>query len=47
MLIVLASITLLAETIYVYRLCPHSNPAAVESVVPQRGILKPMSHPST
>jgi hypothetical protein len=42
-LILLASLVLLAETIYVYRLCPHSNPAVVESVVPQRGILKPMS----
>jgi hypothetical protein len=42
-LVLLAGVVLLAETIYVYRLCPHSNPAAVESVVPQRGILKPMS----
>jgi hypothetical protein len=45
-LILFASLMLLAETIYVYRLCPHSNPAVVESVVPQRGILKPMSQRS-
>jgi hypothetical protein len=42
-LVMLAGIVLLAETIYVYRLCPRSNPAVVESVVPHRGIMKPMS----
>ena len=42
-LILLGGLLLLAETMYVYRLCPRSNPTAVASVVPQRGILKPMS----
>jgi hypothetical protein len=46
-LILLGGLLLLAETIYVYRLCPRSNPAVVESVVPQRGIMKPMSDAST
>jgi hypothetical protein len=31
----------------VYRLCPRSNPAVVESVVPQRGIMKPMGESAT
>jgi len=46
-LVLLAGILLLAETIYVYRLCPRSNPAVVESVVPQRGIMKPMGESAT
>jgi hypothetical protein len=43
LLVVLGGLLLLAETIYVYRLCPQRNPTVVASVVPQRGILKPMS----
>jgi hypothetical protein len=44
-LVLLGGVLLLAETIYVYRLCPHKNPTVVQSVVPQRGILKPMNEP--
>jgi hypothetical protein len=42
-LILLGGVLLLAETVYVYRLCPRKNPAVVSSVVPERGILVPLS----
>jgi hypothetical protein len=34
---------LLAETVYVHRLCPRRDPPAAESVVPRRGLLRPLS----
>jgi hypothetical protein len=46
LLIVLGGLVLIAETVYVNRLCPRSNPVVVESVVPQRGILKPVTEKS-
>jgi hypothetical protein len=39
-LIVMASVLLIAETIYVHRLCPRANPKAAAAVV---GIMKPVS----
>lgn len=42
-LLFLAGLLLLAETIYVHRLCPRSDPAVVESIVPQRGVLQPLN----
>jgi hypothetical protein len=42
-LIFLGCLLLLAETVYVHRLCPRLNPAVAESVVPQRGLLRPLS----
>jgi hypothetical protein len=41
-LIFLAGLLLLAETIYVHRLCPRSDPAVVEPIVPKRGVLQPL-----
>jgi hypothetical protein len=41
-LIFLGCLLLLAETVYVHRLCPRLNPALAESVVPQRGLLRPL-----
>lgn len=41
-LIFLAGLLLMAETIYVHRLCPRSDPAVVESIVPKRGVLQPL-----
>jgi hypothetical protein len=46
-LVLLACLLLLAETIYVYRLCPRLNPTATESVVPRRGLLRPLSEKVT
>jgi hypothetical protein len=42
-LALIAGVLLLVETIYVAVLCPRANPAVVGSVVPRRGILKPLS----
>jgi hypothetical protein len=42
-LILLGGLLLLAETIYVYRLCPRGNPTVVSSVVPDRGIVRPVT----
>ena len=41
-LVFLAGLLLLAETIYVHRLCPRSDPAVVEPIVPKRGVLQPL-----
>jgi hypothetical protein len=41
-LLFLGGLLLLGETYVVHRLCPKVNPAVVDSVVPQRGILRPM-----
>jgi hypothetical protein len=41
-LIVLAGVLLLAETYFVYRLCPRPNPTAADAVVHKRGLLRPM-----
>ena len=41
-LIFLAGLLLLAETIYVHRLCPRSDPAALESIVPKHTVLQPL-----
>jgi hypothetical protein len=46
MLVVLAGLLLIAETIYVHRLCPRANPKAVDAVVPQRGVLRPVGEKS-
>ena len=43
MLVFFAGLLLVAETIYVHRLCPRGNPKAAESVVPQRGMMKPVA----
>ncbi|HZZ77951.1 MAG TPA: BatA and WFA domain-containing protein [Gemmataceae bacterium] len=40
--VLLAGMLLVAETIYVHRLCPRANPKTVEAVVPNRGVLKPV-----
>jgi hypothetical protein len=40
--VLIAGILLVAETIYVHRLCPRANPKAVKAVVPKRGVLKPV-----
>ena len=45
-LIFLAGLLLLAETIYVYRLCPRTDPAVVEAIVPQRTVLRPLQKDS-
>ena len=44
-LLFLAGLLLLAETIYVHRLCPRRNPEALESVLSRRGLLKPLDQP--
>ncbi len=44
-LIFLGGVLLLAETIYVYRLCPRRDPSVVESIVPQRGVLQALQKP--
>jgi hypothetical protein len=41
----LASLLLVVETVYVARLCPRCNPAVIGSMVPRRGILKPLENP--
>ncbi len=41
-LVLLAGLLLLAETIYVYRLCPRVNPKVANAVVHERGLLKPL-----
>jgi hypothetical protein len=41
-LIVLAGLLLLAETVYVHRLCPRADPKTADAVVPQRGVLRPV-----
>jgi len=41
-LVFLGGLLLLGETIYVYRLCPRVNDVVAESVVPQRGLLRPV-----
>jgi hypothetical protein len=41
-LVMVAGLLLIAETIYVHRLCPRANPKAVDAVVPQRGVLRPV-----
>jgi hypothetical protein len=46
-LVLVACLLLLAETIYVHRLCPRLNPAVTESVVPRRGLLRPLSEKAT
>jgi hypothetical protein len=43
LLLVLAGLALLVETYVVHRLCPKVNPEVVDSVVPQRGMLRPVS----
>jgi hypothetical protein len=43
LLLVLAGLVLLVETYVVHRLCPKVNPEVVDSVVPQRGLLRPVS----
>jgi hypothetical protein len=45
-LVFLAGLLLIAETFYVYRLCPRVNPKVAESVVRQGGILKPLAEKS-
>lgn len=45
-LVLLAGLLLIAETIYVHRLCPRANPKTAEAVVPQRGMMKPMAESS-
>jgi hypothetical protein len=42
-LLLLAGLLLLVETYVVHRLCPKVNPEVVDSVVPQRGMLRPVS----
>jgi hypothetical protein len=42
-----ACLLLVAETVYVHRLCPRLNPAVAASVVPQRGLLNPLSEKAT
>lgn len=46
-LVLVAGLLLLAETIYVYRLCPRVNPKVAESVVPQGSIMKPLGEKAT
>ena len=40
-LVLLGSLLLLAETVYVYRLCPRSQPVVVDSVVAGGSVMKP------
>ncbi len=40
LLVILAAMFLIAEAIYVHRLCPRANPKAADGVVPQRGVLR-------
>lgn len=40
LLVVFAALFLIAEAIYVHRLCPRANPKAADGVVPQRGVLR-------
>jgi hypothetical protein len=42
MLIFLGGLLLVVETVVVHNLCPRVNPQVVDSVVPQRGILRPV-----
>ena len=41
-LVLLASLLLIAETIYVHLLCPRANPKTADAVVPQRGVMRPV-----
>ena len=41
-LVALAALLLLAESVYVHRLCPRANPKAADAVVPQRGVMRPV-----
>jgi hypothetical protein len=41
-LVVLAGVLLLVETLYVTWLCPRRNPTVAQGVVPRHGILKPL-----
>jgi hypothetical protein len=43
LLVLVAGVLLVAETIYVHRLCPRANPKTVKAVVPKRGVLKPVA----
>jgi hypothetical protein len=43
LLVLAGCLLLLVETVYVYRLCPRLNPSAAASVVPQRGLLRPLT----
>jgi hypothetical protein len=40
MLVLVAGVLLVAETVYVHVLCPRANPKAADSVVPKRGMMK-------
>lgn len=42
-LVLLAGLLLLAETIYVAVLCPRAAPTVVDSLVPHRGLLRPLN----
>jgi hypothetical protein len=42
-LIALAGLLLLAETVYVHRLCPRANPKPADAVVPRRGVMRPIN----
>src|SRR5207245_1949798 len=39
-LVLIAGLLLIAETIYVHRLCPRTNPKAADAVVPVHGLMK-------
>jgi Aerotolerance regulator N-terminal/von Willebrand factor type A domain len=41
-LIVLAGLLLIAETIYVHRLCPRADPKAAAGIVARRGVIEPV-----
>jgi Aerotolerance regulator N-terminal/von Willebrand factor type A domain len=40
--VILAGVLLVAETVYVHRLCPRANPKSVDAVVPNHGVLRPV-----
>ena len=42
LLVLVAGMLLVAETIYVHWLCPRANPTAAKAVVPKRGMMKPV-----
>jgi len=41
-LVFVAGLLMLAETVYVYRLCPRVNAKAAEPVVHEHGLLRPL-----
>jgi hypothetical protein len=47
LLVLIAGLLLIAETIYVHWLCPRVNPKAADAVVPKRGMMKPVKEKVT